>query len=69
MLAQCITLTPGTITMDLDRGRFVVHALSAAQEQILGKGGMQERVGRVFDEVTEPVTSVRIITDINELQL
>jgi multicomponent Na+:H+ antiporter subunit E len=69
MLAQCITLTPGTITMDLDRGRFVVHALSTAQEQILGKGGMQERVGRVFDEVTEPVTSVSIITDINELQL
>jgi multicomponent Na+:H+ antiporter subunit E len=69
LLAQSITLTPGTITMDLDRGRFVVHALSTAQEQILGKGGMQERVGRVFDEVAEPVASVRIITDINELQL
>lgn len=69
VLAQCITLTPGTITMDLDRGRFVVHALTTAQEQILGKGGMQERVGRVFDEVTEPVTSVRTITDINEFQV
>lgn len=69
LLAQSITLTPGTITVDLDRGQFIVHALFSGQNQILGRGGMQERLGKVFDEVTEPVTSLRIITDIDELQL
>jgi len=69
VLAQSITLTPGTITMDLDHGKFVVHALRTSQDQILGNGGMQERVGKVFDEITEPITSIRVVTDIDELQL
>jgi multicomponent Na+:H+ antiporter subunit E len=67
LLAHSITLTPGTITMDLERSKFVVHALFAVQNQILAKGGMQERVARVFGERPEPATSMRIITDINEL--
>jgi multicomponent Na+:H+ antiporter subunit E len=67
LLAQSITLTPGTITVDLERSELVVHALFAVQNQILAKGGMQERVARVFGERLTPTTSVRIITDINEL--
>jgi multicomponent Na+:H+ antiporter subunit E len=67
LLAQSITLTPGTITVDLERSELVVHALFPVQDQILAKGGMQERVARVFGERPEPTTSVRTITDIKEL--
>jgi hypothetical protein len=53
--------------VDLERSELVVHALFAVQNQILAKGGMQERVARVFGERLTPTMSVRIITDIKEL--
>jgi len=50
LLAQSITLTPGTITVDMSRGDFLVHSLVDSRSQIVGKGGMQERVSAVFGE-------------------
>ncbi len=51
-LANSITLTPGTVTIDLDGDRYLVHALSeqAAQDlEGMSPGSMKERVGRLFD--------------------
>ncbi len=49
--ANSITLTPGTITVDVDRHdrRLVVHALTAAAEAGLLAGDMDRRV-TVFEE-------------------
>ncbi len=46
ILANSITLTPGTITVRIENGEFVVHALTARIAQ--GIGSIEERIGRVF---------------------
>jgi multicomponent Na+:H+ antiporter subunit E len=49
-MANSITLTPGTITLDIRNGEFYVHALSKKVADDLLGGEMQDRVGRVFGE-------------------
>jgi multicomponent Na+:H+ antiporter subunit E len=49
-MANSITLTPGTITLDVRQGEFYVHALSKKVADDLLGGEMQDRVGRVFGE-------------------
>ena len=48
--ANSITLTPGTITMDIDDGEFYVHALSQKVADDLLSGDMENRVAHVFFE-------------------
>jgi multicomponent Na+:H+ antiporter subunit E len=49
-LANSITLTPGTITLDVDGETLLVHAITrAGADGVLG-GGMARRVGRVFGD-------------------
>ena len=52
-LGNSITLTPGTITMDIDDGEFYVHALSDKVARDLLTGEMERRVARVFLEPPE----------------
>lgn len=47
VLAQSITLTPGTVTMAIDGDEFLVHAISREAADGLA-GPMAERVRRVF---------------------
>jgi multicomponent Na+:H+ antiporter subunit E len=49
-LANSITLTPGTVTLDVDGETLVVHAITRAGADDLLGGGMARRVGRVFGE-------------------
>jgi multicomponent Na+:H+ antiporter subunit E len=49
-LAQSITLTPGTITMDIKDGVFYVHALSQKVAEDLNAGEMEDRVAHIFME-------------------
>ncbi|MBN2491270.1 MAG: Na+/H+ antiporter subunit E [Planctomycetes bacterium] len=44
LYANSITLTPGTITLAVEEGEFLVHALSAASEKGLVSGQMHDRV-------------------------
>ncbi len=44
MLGNSITLTPGTLTLDVDRGRLTVHALTVDGAGDLAGGSMQRRV-------------------------
>jgi multicomponent Na+:H+ antiporter subunit E len=45
-----ITLTPGTITMDIEGDTFYVHSLSKKVADDLDGGDMEQRVAHVFDE-------------------
>jgi multicomponent Na+:H+ antiporter subunit E len=49
-LANSITLTPGTITMDIKDGVFYVHALSQKVADDLNAGDMEDRVAHIFME-------------------
>ena len=56
-LANSITLTPGTVTVDVQDDKFVVHALTeASAESLTAKGAMPLRVGELF-EGGEPLSS------------
>ncbi len=43
VLANSITLTPGTVTVDVQEDRFLVHCLDTDFEEGLAEGGMQRR--------------------------
>lgn len=51
-LANSITLTPGTVTVDIDNDKYYVHALSREAAESLvpkqGEGDMPCRVGNIF---------------------
>ncbi|MGI6226330.1 MAG: Na+/H+ antiporter subunit E [Peptococcales bacterium] len=51
-LANSITVTPGTITMDVDEGVYTIHALTdgAADGLEDGHGEMMLRISRIFGE-------------------
>ena len=48
ILAQSITLTPGTVTIRIDDGKFLIHALTEEAADAL-PGEMQERVSQIFN--------------------
>ena len=47
-LGNAITLTPGTVTMDIEGGEFCVHAISDESAAGLQRGDMERRIGRAF---------------------
>ncbi|MBM3239845.1 cation transporter [Candidatus Poribacteria bacterium] len=49
-LANSITLTPGTITMDIIDGEFYVHAIDEKSASDLLTGEMEERVADIYLE-------------------
>lgn len=49
-LANSITLTPGTLTVDVDGPVMVVHGLSQAALEDIEGGEMARRVARIFGE-------------------
>lgn len=56
-LANSITLTPGTITIDIDDDNYIIHALTDETAASLyfenGQGEIREKVGYLFDEEIE----------------
>lgn len=55
LLGNSITLTPGTLTVDLAEDRFLVHALTADTAQGLLEGTMQTKVARLFQDEPGPM--------------
>ncbi len=49
-LANSITLTPGTVTMDIREGEFFVHALDKKVAYDLNTGEMEDRIAHVLME-------------------
>jgi multicomponent Na+:H+ antiporter subunit E len=54
ILANSITLTPGTITADLHEGTYLVHALVPSAAGSLLEAKMQSRLEAIFGEPEEP---------------
>lgn len=49
-MGNSITLTPGTITVEIDPHNMVVHALDATAAQDILDGELQARVARIFPQ-------------------
>jgi multicomponent Na+:H+ antiporter subunit E len=47
-LANSITLTPGTVTLEVEEDDFVVHALTPKSAQTIATSEMQDRVAGIF---------------------
>lgn len=54
VLANSITLTPGTVTMEVEGDEFVVHALTDASARGLEEGRMQRLVADLFGLAARP---------------
>jgi multicomponent Na+:H+ antiporter subunit E len=67
ILANSITLTPGTVTISLEKGRYIVHALVTASAQSLVEAKMQNRIGNIFMEEKEQPPTVAWSHSIEEL--
>jgi len=52
-LANSITLTPGTVTLDVDDDAFLVHALTESAGREVEAGLMRDRVAALFDAPTD----------------
>ncbi len=48
LLANSITLVPGTMTINVEDGRFTVHAFDPPSTADLASAAMQRRIARVF---------------------
>lgn len=49
-LANSITLTPGTVTVDIDGDEFLIHAITKEAGDDLLEGTMEKKVAHVFKE-------------------
>ena len=67
LLAQSITLTPGTVTVDVSNGKFLAHCLSAKSRQGLEEGGIQRKVAWVFGESAPERVELREVTTWEEV--
>ena len=53
IMANSITLTPGTVTVCLQDGRYLIHVLVPSSAQEILKAQMQNKVGAIFMEKDE----------------
>ena len=53
ILANSITLMPGTVTVSLQDGRYLIHALVPSSAQEILEARMQNKVGAIFMEKEE----------------
>jgi multicomponent Na+:H+ antiporter subunit E len=65
ILGNSITLTPGTLTLDIDGDHFTVHALTRETEEGLVSGEMEARVARLYMqecEAADMCSEIELIT-------
>ncbi len=54
LLANSITLTPGTVTVEMNKDELLVHTLDDPCAEDLTSGRFEEKVSRVFEEKGKP---------------
>jgi multicomponent Na+:H+ antiporter subunit E len=62
VLAHSITLTPGTVTVELDGDVLTVHAMFPDAADGLVSGELQSRIARIFFEDPQPAPEVTWVT-------
>ena len=67
VLANSITLTPGTVTVDMSAHRFIIHCISETSRQGIQEGALLKHVARAFDETIE-VPEVHDVTSAEEVE-
>ena len=67
VLANSITLTPGTVTVDMSAHRFIVHCISETSRQGIQDGALLKRVAHLFGETVE-VPEVRDVASAEEVE-
>ena len=55
-LANSITLTPGTITVELEKGKYIIHSLVPGCAGDLETGVMQNKVAWIFGDHQETIS-------------
>jgi multicomponent Na+:H+ antiporter subunit E len=63
LLANSITLTPGTITVDLTEGTYWVHVLVPQAAGSLLEAKMQNKLEMIFGEPEEPQPEIRWVRE------
>ena len=63
LLAQSITLTPGTVTVDAANGSFLVHCISRVSREGIAGGSIQRKVAAVFGEPGAAQVTLTPVTD------
>tara|TARA_B100001057_G_scaffold229112_1_gene229375 strand:- start:319 stop:612 length:294 start_codon:yes stop_codon:yes gene_type:complete len=53
MLANSITLTPGTITIDIKDDELLIHSLSRLTTEGVEGDGMERRIAAIFERETK----------------
>lgn len=66
VLAHSITLTPGTVTIDLREGRYLVHALVPSLADALLSGRMQSGVAQAFGGAPEEAPQVERLRSVRD---
>lgn len=67
-LANSITLTPGTITVNLENGNYIVHTLKPPLAQELAEAVMQNKVAKVYMEEKEQPPATRWVYSLEALK-
>ena len=67
-LANSITLTPGTITVNLEDGHYIIHTLKPPLAQELADAVMQNKVAKIYLEKKETPPATRWVYSLEELE-
>lgn len=59
LVANSITLTPGTVTIDLVDGEYLVHAIHPRSVSAIKGAALQNMVAQVFGEAPDPPPDIR----------
>lgn len=67
LLAQSITLTPGTITVDMSHHRLLVHCLSENTRQSLVNGELIKKVANVYGQSNLKLPRIKEVVNLEEI--
>jgi multicomponent Na+:H+ antiporter subunit E len=67
LVANSITLTPGTVTVDLQDGEYLVHAIHPASTKAITEAELQNVVAPIFGEGADPPPAVRWSSTFREI--
>lgn len=68
LVANTITLTPGTVTVELDEDEYLVHSLAPRSAEAVRSAALQNVIAALFGEPPEPPPEIREATSYRELQ-